>query len=105
MPRAGPNSYGWCPMPTIPPRWGFTRKNLSDACSSFSGLTGAVPSRAQANKKTDKADTRNPSGAARRSEEHTSELQSHHDLVCRLLLEKKKITKQHRIASRTRQGI
>src|SRR5437773_8334214 len=27
---------------------------------------------------------------SRRSEEHTSELQSHHDLVCRLLLEKKK---------------
>src|SRR5471032_2364359 len=26
----------------------------------------------------------------RRSEEHTSELQSHHDLVCSLLLEKKK---------------
>src|SRR5438132_2914983 len=29
---------------------------------------------------------------SRRSEEHTSELQSHSDLVCRLLLEKKKIT-------------
>src|SRR5437667_7443495 len=29
-------------------------------------------------------------GARDRSEEHTSELQSHHDLVCRLLLEKKK---------------
>src|SRR5437667_4301976 len=28
--------------------------------------------------------------ASRRSEEHTSELQSHHDLVCRSLLEKKK---------------
>src|SRR5438034_4949904 len=28
-----------------------------------------------------------------RSEEHTSELQSHSDLVCRLLLEKKKVTK------------
>src|SRR5574343_1997769 len=28
--------------------------------------------------------------ALSRSEEHTSELQSHHDLVCRLLLEKKK---------------
>src|SRR5260221_10130862 len=27
-----------------------------------------------------------------RSEEHTSELQSHSDLVCRLLLEKKKLT-------------
>src|SRR5437773_4968641 len=32
-------------------------------------------------------------GAAR-SEEHTSELQSHHDLVCRLLLEKKKKKKK-----------
>ena len=30
---------------------------------------------------------------AARSEEHTSELQSHHDLVCRLLLEKKKLEK------------
>src|SRR5437773_5501509 len=29
-----------------------------------------------------------------RSEEHTSELQSHHDLVCRLLLEKKKKNKK-----------
>src|SRR5690349_22150975 len=29
-------------------------------------------------------------GRARRSEEHTSELQSRRDLVCRLLLEKKK---------------
>src|SRR5208283_1431831 len=29
-----------------------------------------------------------------RSEEHTSELQSHHDLVCRLLLEKKKNAKR-----------
>src|SRR5437773_7696508 len=31
-----------------------------------------------------------PAGSPLRSEEHTSELQSHHDLVCRLLLEKKK---------------
>src|SRR5438105_7471167 len=31
----------------------------------------------------------------RRSEEHTSELQSRVDLVCRLLLEKKKTTKRH----------
>src|SRR5437773_5022112 len=31
-------------------------------------------------------------GCLPRSEEHTSELQSHHDLVCRLLLEKKKKT-------------
>src|SRR5437773_6573058 len=41
-----------------------------------------------------------------RSEEHTSELQSHHDLVCRLLLEKKKknnnkTTKQRNSSTRT----
>src|SRR5437773_3794019 len=42
-----------------------------------------------------------------RSEEHTSELQSHHDLVCRLLLEKKKTiilnkpTNQEIVASAT----
>src|SRR5437773_7620442 len=34
---------------------------------------------------------------AARSEEHTSELQSHHDLVCRLLLEKKKIRLRHHV--------
>src|SRR5699024_12185618 len=34
---------------------------------------------------------------AARSEEHTSELQSRFDLVCRLLLEKKKIILSHRI--------
>src|SRR5438132_4521292 len=32
--------------------------------------------------------------AGTRSEEHTSELQSHSDLVCRLLLEKKKLLKR-----------
>src|SRR5438132_8643376 len=32
----------------------------------------------------------------RRSEEHTSELQSHSDLVCRLLLEKKKNTEENK---------
>src|SRR5699024_11744859 len=34
------------------------------------------------------------SGFGKRSEEHTSELQSRFDLVCRLLLEKKKKTKR-----------
>src|SRR5437588_6270386 len=33
--------------------------------------------------------THHPRRLPRRSEEHTSELQSHSDLVCRLLLEKK----------------
>src|SRR5437588_7820978 len=44
-------------------------------------------------------------GAAR-SEEHTSELQSHSDLVCRLLLEKKKknLLTNNRIITENRQG-
>src|SRR5438874_6367213 len=37
------------------------------------------------------------SNARRRSEEHTSELQSRRDLVCRLLLEKKKKNKKTKI--------
>src|SRR5260221_10092079 len=36
-----------------------------------------------------------PLGPGTRSEEHTSELQSHSDLVCRLLLEKKKTLAPH----------
>src|SRR5438132_8367204 len=35
--------------------------------------------------------------ASPRSEEHTSELQSHSDLVCRLLLEKKKKSKKYEV--------
>src|SRR5699024_11933201 len=40
-----------------------------------------------------------------RSEEHTSELQSRFDLVCRLLLEKKKNTNQPRIHGSTQRFI
>src|SRR5260221_10612837 len=41
------------------------------------------------------ADLRAPRKTVARSEEHTSELQSHSDLVCRLLLEKKKKKKNN----------
>src|SRR5438034_2346022 len=37
-----------------------------------------------------------------RSEEHTSELQSHSDLVCRLLLEKKKKKKRNKLLENTK---
>src|SRR5690242_21272792 len=40
-----------------------------------------------------------------RSEEHTSELQSHVNLVCRLLLEKKKKKKQTHKIKRTKNAI
>src|SRR5260370_3144218 len=43
--------------------------------------------------KTRKAVGRETASPPTRSEEHTSELQSHLNLVCRLLLEKKKINK------------
>src|SRR5260221_10749996 len=39
-----------------------------------------------------------------RSEEHTSELQSHSDLVCRLLLEKKKKNKNDKIEREKRES-
>src|SRR5436190_15754504 len=42
---------------------------------------------------------RRESPIRRRSEEHTSELQSHSDLVCRLLLEKKKTIVRDTIGS------
>src|SRR5207248_5610868 len=41
-----------------------------------------------------------PVDADTRSEEHTSELQSPYDLVCRLLLEKKKKTRQKQIPNK-----
>src|SRR5467141_5022814 len=40
-----------------------------------------------------------------RSEEHTSELQSHLNLVCRLLLEKKKKNKKHNKQQKKKQTI
>src|SRR2546430_12388448 len=40
-------------------------------------------------------------GRENRSEEHTSELQSQSNLVCRLLLEKKKKTTTQRLSERT----
>src|SRR5260221_6134720 len=49
------------------------------------------------------ADSAVGQAAMHRSEEHTSELQSHSDLVCRLLLEKKKKNiKAWHILSRTK---
>src|SRR6266496_6028924 len=44
------------------------------------------------------ADQLTPRCLGARSEEHTSELQSRRDLVCRLLLEKKKKTHKHTLA-------
>src|SRR2546428_3107616 len=58
--------------PTIVPTRSATGADLEAACAGVSFLLGGTGS------------------VAWRSEEHTSELQSRSDLVCRLLLEKKK---------------
>src|SRR5690606_40608465 len=46
---------------------------------------------------------RRPRGGGERSEEHTSELQSRENLVCRLLLEKKKRTEKYAPSGITRE--
>src|SRR3989442_8646142 len=61
------------------------------AASSSPGLSRTAPVNAPL-RCPNISDSSSPSGSAReRSEEHTSELQSRPHLVCRLLLEKKKI--------------
>src|SRR6267378_7206746 len=60
----------------------------SDLCSAWAASPGgcpAAPSPPRAG-----CSSRAPCSSPARSEEHTSELQSRRDLVCRLLLEKKK---------------
>src|SRR5437667_7744782 len=64
----------------------------TNLAAAMTPLSGSVPNRQRMARITS---PRVISGTGRgetlqRSEEHTSELQSHHDLVCRLLLEKKK---------------
>src|SRR5262245_63947737 len=72
--------------------------------SSVSPVHGSLPARfplrdlntATANTSTATPITYEPIVEARRSEEHTSELQSLRHLVCRLLLEKKKKNNKHK---------
>ena len=61
--------------------------SLKGLCNTYGAVDGGEAARVlqEACELGDADDIR-----AKRSEEHTSELQSHHDLVCRLLLEKKK---------------
>src|SRR5437867_6105189 len=55
-----------------------------------SGAEGGVSADLPERHRRDHEALRAPAGEAPRSEEHTSELQSPYELVCRLLLEKKK---------------
>src|SRR5207237_5631917 len=71
---------------------------LGDALRRLSGIAGALGERAHVElqplrarrEALERAADRGGGAGRERSEEHTSELQSHLNLVCRLLLEKKK---------------
>src|SRR5438132_9340183 len=60
--------------------------SLHDALPISASATRRTTQRMRGSPASDRSGLR----GRRRSEEHTSELQSHSDLVCRLLLEKKK---------------
>src|SRR5437773_6769477 len=70
------------------------RSTLFPYTTLFRSGPGKLRNTAEA-ARTDRGDRRSAPRRSVRSEEHTSELQSHHDLVCRLLLEKKKKKKKH----------
>src|SRR5260221_349403 len=83
--------------------WGLaaSKKRNSAKAMSWPQKPVGMTSHSTSQKATISSQTRLPGSATRmwravtvqahqRSEEHTSELQSHSDLVCRLLLEKKK---------------
>src|SRR2546430_10922323 len=63
-----------------PPTWASVESNALAAATTAAGRADTVSAATTAR------------SAATRSEEHTSELQSQSNLVCRLLLEKKKIS-------------
>src|SRR5437773_7678348 len=73
-------------LSTVSPTPEFYTLSLHDALPI---CTAPTPPAARASMATRSPATASLAPVPARSEEHTSELQSHHDLVCRLLLEKK----------------
>src|SRR5437773_3326118 len=68
----------------------FPYTTLSDLVSRWSATNPALHTTTAVRPRPARCGITSPTDG--RSEEHTSELQSHHDLVCRLLLETKKPT-------------
>ena len=71
--------------PNLPSARAYSNADSGNA-TPFADLLDSPPPAAEPPPAPQTARTERPE----RSEEHTSELQSHSDLVCRLLLEKKK---------------
>src|SRR2546430_9079770 len=77
------------PRSTLFPYTTLFRSSRATAWTS-TGSSGSASAAGDAKRENARAIASNRSISARRSEEHTSELQSQSNLVCRLLLEKKK---------------
>src|SRR5260221_6682460 len=73
----------------LPPHQAFVHQSLSITCTCAISAV-LLPSDLGFSASGSAPGQRLCAGVSDRSEEHTSELQSHSDLVCRLLLEKKK---------------
>src|SRR5699024_11957052 len=76
-----------CPATGLPPGWSPIRRRSSTTTAGCTCWPGRPTAGCCTPGRPPRAPT--PTGPSR-SEEHTSELQSRFDLVCRLLLEKKK---------------
>src|SRR5690606_41345044 len=73
------------------PRMTVSDRLVEPSHPAFSGFVFKIQANMDPNHRDRIAFIRIVSGKFERSEEHTSELQSRENLVCRLLLEKKKI--------------
>src|SRR5438477_5075071 len=96
------HSYSFLMIPLPPTSTLFPYTTLFRSLSTSMRLTRlrarqtTRPSRVTSRvKESSKRSSRSSKARLPRSEEHTSELQSHVNLVCRLLLEKKKYQYQH----------
>src|SRR5438094_5724343 len=78
----------YCGVPTVVPVL------VAVPPTPVSSVRRAMPKSATLTMPSSEMSTFSDEGMVKRSEEHTSELQSPYDLVCRLLLEKKKIENQ-----------
>src|SRR5436190_12247599 len=79
---------------TSPPRWVFflmIRRPPRSTLFPYTTLFRSESRRPRTRRSPPRCWNEGVRRGSCRSEEHTSELQSHSDLVCRLLLEKKKI--------------
>src|SRR5438093_3324111 len=74
-------------------RWRHRKDSTAE--SRMAASNGKLPCSHPAHRCDPRTGRRQPLCCESRSEEHTSELQSLTNLVCRLLLEKKKKTKRH----------